>query len=101
MVYKKHSNQVKKVSTNKSVHFDLNNDVHRKLRALMFLREFSLQGFFRLMAESFVNNNPYLSNLIDDRIRDIKNNKINHMKNVNKKELYDVIEQNSPFKEEN
>ena len=46
MVYKKHSDQVKKVSTNKSVHFDLNNDVHRKLRALMFLKEFSLQGFF-------------------------------------------------------
>jgi len=82
------------------VHFDLNNDVHRKLRALMFLREFSLQGFFRLMAEKFIDGDVYLSELVDDRIRDIKNNKINHMKNVNKKELYDVIEQNSPFKEE-
>ena len=100
MSSKKYSNQVKKVSTNKSVHFDLNNDVHRKLRALMFLREFSLQGFFRLMAESFVNGDPYLNEMVDDRIRDIKNKKIDHMKNVNKKELYDVIEQNSPFKDE-
>ena len=66
----------------------------------MFLREFSLQGFFRLMAEKFIDGDVYLSELVDDRIRDIKNNKINHMKNVNKKELYDVIEQNSPFKEE-
>ena len=53
------------------------------------------------MLESFVDGDSYLHELVDERIRDIKNNKIDHMKNVNKKELYDVIEQNSPFKDEN
>tara|TARA_B100001059_G_scaffold40814_1_gene32851 strand:+ start:5164 stop:5457 length:294 start_codon:yes stop_codon:yes gene_type:complete len=93
--------QAKKAAgINKSVHIEVHNNVHRKLRALLFLKEMSLQAFFRLMAESFVNGDPYIENLIDQRINDIQNKKLDQLRNINKSELYNAIEENSPFKDE-
>ncbi len=101
MTNKKMTRQAKKAAgINKSVHIEVHNNVHRKLRALLFLKEMSLQAFFRLMAESFVNGDPYIENLIDQRINDIQNKKLDQLRNINKSELYNAIEENSPFKDE-
>lgn len=101
MTNKKMTRQAKKAAgINKSVHIEVHNNVHRKLRALLFLKEMSLQGFFRLMAESFVNGDPYIESLIDQRINDIQNKKLDQLRNINKSELYNAIEENSPFKDE-
>ena len=101
MTNRKMTRQAKKAAgINKSVHIEVHNNVHRKLRALLFLKEMSLQGFFRLMAESFVNGDEYIENLIDQRISDIQNKKLDQLRNINKSELYNAIEENSPFKDE-
>ena len=101
MTNKKMTRQAKKAAgINKSVHIEVHNNVHRKLRALLFLKEMSLPGFFRLMAESFVNGDSYIENLIDQRISDIQDKKLDQLRNINKSELYNAIEENSPFKDE-
>lgn len=82
---------------NKTVHLEVPGEVHRKLRALLFLRESTIQGFFRLMAEHFVNGDEYISKLLEERVSEIKDKKISAVKNVNKKDLYNAIEENSPL----
>ena len=101
MSNKKMTRQAKKAAgINKSVHIEVHNSVHKKLRALLFLKEMSLQGFFRLMAESFINGDDYIEKLIDQRVDDIQNKRLDQLRNVNKSELYNAIEENSPFKDE-
>lgn len=94
-------NQIaRKIINNKTIHFELQGDVHKKLRALLFLKEFSMQKFFRLMSESFVNGDDHINKLIDERVNEIKNNKLSRLRDINTKDLYDAIEENSPFKNE-
>jgi len=82
---------------NKTVHLEVPGEVHRKLRALLFLRESTIQGFFRLMAEHFVNGDKYINKLLEERVEEIKNKKISVVKDVNEKDLYNAIEENSPL----
>lgn len=92
------SKQVKKIINNKTVHFEIAGTVHKKLRAMLFLREVSMQEFFRLMSEQVVLQDPYILKLIDERVSDIKNKKLDKLRNVEDKDLYAAIEENSPFK---
>ena len=90
-----------KIINNKTIHFELQGNIHKKLRALLFLKELSMQKFFRLVSESFVDGDEYINKLIEKKVSDIKNNKLAKLKNIDMKELYNVIEENSPLKEEN
>ena len=75
--------QAKKAAgINKSVHIEVHNSVHKKLRALLFLKEMSLQAFFRLMAESFINGDNYIENLVDQRVDDIQNKRLDQLRNI-------------------
>lgn len=94
----KSSRQIKKIISNKTVHVELPGSIHKKLRALLFLNEISMQKFFTLMAESYVNSDPYIKSLVDQRVDEIKEQKLDKLRNVEKKDLYDAIEKNSPFK---
>jgi hypothetical protein len=88
-----------KVINNKTIHFELQGNVHKKLRALLFLSEMSMQKFFRLMSESFVNGDDYIIKLVENRVKEEKSNKLAKLKNIDMKDLYDAIEENSPLKE--
>lgn len=90
--------EVDKVINNKTIHFEIPGDVHKKLRALLFLKEISMQKFFRLMSEKLVENDDYIVSLVEKRVDDIKNKRLNKLRDINEKDLYDVISQNSPFK---
>lgn len=89
-----------KIINNKTIHFELQGNIHKKLRALLFLKELSMQKFFRLVSESFVNGDEYISKLIEKKVSDIKCDKLTRLKNIDMKELYNAIEENSPLKEE-
>ena len=91
----------KKIINNKTIHFELQGNVHKKLRALLFLKEMSMQKFFRLVSESFVDGDEYIIKLIENKVDEMKTNKLTRLKNIDMKELYNVIEENSPLKEEN
>jgi len=95
---RKNNKQVKKIVNNKTVHVELPGQVHKKLRALLFLNELSMQKFFTLMAEKYVLNDNYLHDLVDKRVDEIKENNLNKLRNIDEKELYNAIEENSPFK---
>lgn len=82
---------------NKTVHLEVPGEVHRKLRALLFLRESTIQGFFRLMAEHFVNGDQYINKLLEERVQEIKSKQRSVVKEINEKDLYDAIEENSPL----
>tara|TARA_B000000557_G_scaffold207436_1_gene173118 strand:+ start:313 stop:615 length:303 start_codon:yes stop_codon:yes gene_type:complete len=99
MKNKRLSKQVKKIINNKTVHIEMPGLIHRKLRAKLFLEEMSMQKFFRLMAEKYVNDDNYINDLVSERIEEIKNKEIDNLKEINEKDLYSAIEQNSPFKE--
>lgn len=98
MANTKNSRQIQKITSNKTVHIELPGSIHKKLRALLFLNELSMQKFFALMAESYVNSDPYIKKLVDQRVDEIKEQKLDKLRNVEKKDLYDAIEKNSPFK---
>jgi len=89
-----------KIINNKTIHFELQGNIHRKLRASLFLKELSMQKFFRLMAESFVDGDEYINKLVLKKVDEIKRNKLSKLKNIDTKELYNVIEANSPFENE-
>jgi len=82
---------------NKTVHLEVPGEVHRKLRALLFLRESTIQGFFRLMAEHFVNGDQYINKLLEERVQEIKSKQRSVVKEINEKDLYNAIEENSPL----
>jgi len=95
---RKNNKQVNKIVNNKTVHVELPGQVHKKLRALLFLNELSMQKFFTLMAEKYVLNDNYLHDLVNKRVDEIKENNLNKLRNIDEKDLYDAIEENSPFK---
>lgn len=82
---------------NKTVHLEIPGEIHRKLRAMLFLRESTIQGFFRLMAEKLVDGDQYINELLTVRVDEIKKNKITALRNVNERDLYNAIEENSPI----
>lgn len=90
--------QTYKVVNNKTVHLALPGAIHKKLRAFLFLKEISMQEFFRMIAENAVLEDKYILSLINQRVDDIKNKKLDKLRNIEEKDLYDAIEQNSPFK---
>tara|TARA_B100000902_G_scaffold337412_1_gene338302 strand:+ start:337 stop:630 length:294 start_codon:yes stop_codon:yes gene_type:complete len=90
--------KVEKIINNKTVHLEIPGSIHRKLRAMLFLKEISMQEFFRLSAEMVVLGDQYMIKQIEKRVDDIKNKKLSKIRNIEEKDLYDVIEQNSPFK---
>ena len=89
--------QIKKVINNKTVHIGLPGEVHKRLRAQLFVKEISMQQFFKLVSEKIVENDQHLLNLVEERVDLLKENRINKMKEVNPKDLYDAIEKNSPL----
>jgi len=91
------SKQIKKIINNKTVHIELPGEVHKKLRAQLFVNEISMQQFFKLVSEKIVEGDNHLLSLVEDRVNLIKENKINKLKDINPKDLYDVIEKNSPL----
>ena len=80
------------------MHVEIPGTIHRKLRALLFLNEISMQKFFILMSEKYVNGDSYIKALVDERVDEIKNNKLAQLRDIEEKDLYNVIEENSPFK---
>ena len=89
--------QIKKVINNKTIHIELPGEVHKRLRAQLFVKEISMQQFFKLIAEKIVEEDQYILRLVEERVDLLKENKINKLKEVNSKDLYDVIEKNSPL----
>ena len=87
-----------KIINNKTVHIEMPNKVHKKLRALLFLKEISQQQFFKMIAEKFTEGDDYIIKLIEERVELIKSKKFNKIKEVEEKDLYNAIEENSPFK---
>jgi hypothetical protein len=96
----KQKKQVAKILNNKTIHFVLPGEIHRKLRALLFLKESSMQAFFKLMSEKFIEGDPYIMDILEKRISDIKNKKLESLREINEKDLYNAIEENSPFKKD-
>jgi len=97
---KKQKKQVTKILNNKTIHFVLPGEIHRKLRALLFLKESSMQAFFKLMSEKFIEGDPYIMDILEKRISDIKNKKLDNLREINEKDLYNAIEENSPLKKD-
>lgn len=93
----KNNKQIKKIINNKTVHIEIPGQIHKKLRALLFLNELSMQKFFTLMAEQYTLNDSYIHNLVNERVDEIKEEKLNKLRNIEKKDLYDAIEKNSPI----
>ena len=89
--------QIKKIINNKTVHIELPGEVHKRLRAQLFVNEISMQQFFKLVSEKIFEGDNHLLQLVEDRVNLIKENKINKLKEINPKDLYDVIEKNSPL----
>ena len=93
----KNNKQIQKIINNKTVHIELPGQIHKKLRALLFLNELSMQKFFTLMAEQYTLNDSYIHKLVNERVDEIKEEKLNKLRNIEKKDLYDAIEKNSPI----
>ena len=67
----KNNKQIIKIINNKTVHIELPGQIHKKLRALLFLNELSMQKFFTLMAEQYTLNDSYIHNLVNERVDEI------------------------------
>lgn len=50
------------------------------------------------MAEKYVLEDSYVKSLVIEHADDVKNKKLDKLRNIDEKDLYDAIEKNSPFK---
>ena len=50
------------------------------------------------MAEKYIEKDNHVHYLVDERVNEIKNNKLSKLRDIEEKDLYNVIEENSPFK---
>ena len=96
---KKLERQIAKVFNNKSLHIELTGLMHKRLRVMLFLHELTMQRFFRLMAEKFIEGDEHLIQLVEEKANEIKERKINNLKEISEKDLYNAIEENSPLED--
>jgi len=85
---------------NKCVHLTIEGYTYRKLRALLFLKDANIQTFMRMIVEKFVNGDEYIEKLIEERVKDIKQQKFNALKDLKEKDIYNAIEENSSISED-
>jgi hypothetical protein len=87
----------KYISAKKSVHVNIGKDIHRKFRSQLFLQDITMQQFLENCIELFVNENARMNKIINDLKKELKEKELNKLRGIDKKDLYDVIEENSPF----
>ena len=56
-----------------------------------------MQQFLENCIELFVNENTRMNKITNDLKKELKEKELNKLRGIDKKELYDVIEENSPF----
>lgn len=82
----------------KTVHVTLNEDLHKSLRANLFLDGITINQFFEKIAFFYVNNNENIKTLLPEIKKGIKEEKLDKLRNINKKDIYEQIENLSPIK---
>jgi len=82
----------------KCVHVALNEDLHKNLRVNLFLDGITINEFFEKIALLYVNDNQNIKCLIPSIKKEIKEQKLDKLRNINKKDIYEQIENLSPIK---
>ena len=88
---------IKYISKKKSLHVNLDKSHHRIFRSKLFLHELTMQQFLEFFIVKFNNEDPTIEKMIEELKAEVKEEKINKLKGIDKKDLYDAIEKYSPL----
>ena len=81
----------------KSVHINLNEDIHAELRILAFKNKLSMQEIIESLVVNLINKDNYLESLVEKTRENKKAKSLEKLTNTESKSIFDQIENNSPW----
>ena len=87
----------KLIARKKSIHVNIAKTHHRSFRSKLFLNELTMQQFLEFCVEKFINDDSRMVKIVEELKKDLREKELNKLRGIDEKELYDVIEENSPF----
>ena len=81
----------------KSVHINLNEDIHAELRILAFKNKLSMQEIIESLVVNLINKDNYLENLVEKTRENKKAKSLEKLTNTESKSIFDQIQNNSPW----
>lgn len=84
------------ISKKKSIHISLTENEYRKFRSSMFLNGLNMNQFFNFIIEKLNNQEDNILKVLEEIKLEVKNKELDALRRINKSDLYDLIENNSP-----
>ena len=81
----------------KSVHINLNEDIHAELRILAFKNKLSMQEIIESLVVNLVNQDSYLEKLVEKTRINKKAKNLDKLTNTESRSIFDQIQNNSPW----
>ena len=81
----------------KSVHINLNEDIHAELRILAFKNKLSMQEIIESLVVNLINKDNYLESLVEKTRVNKKAKSLEKLTNTESKSIFDQIQNNSPW----
>lgn len=81
----------------KSVHINLNEDIHAELRILAFKNKLSMQEIIESLVVNLINKDNYLESLVEKTRENKKAKSLEKLTNTESKSIFDQIQNNSPW----
>lgn len=84
------------IAKKKSIHINLTETEHRQLRSELFLNGLNMNQFFQFIVQKLNNKEESMQKVLQEISQEIKNNELDALRRINRQDLYDLIENNSP-----
>lgn len=84
------------ITRKKTIHVKLSEEEYKQFRASLFQHGVTMTAFFESTVSKFNAGDSAMIKVIDELKEEIKSEKLDRLRNINKDELYNLIEDNSP-----
>ena len=85
------------IARKKSVHVNLMESEHRILKGKLHMLGLTMQDYFSFLCRRFNNDDPVILEMIEEYKIEKRDQELEELRAINKKELYDAIERQSPL----
>lgn len=92
--------EVDYINRKKTIHINIGENQHRVFRSSLFLHGLNMTQFFEACVMKLNENDASMLKIIEELKQDIKQKKLDNLRNIDRDELYNLIEDNCPQKDE-
>lgn len=92
--------EVDYINRKKTIHINIGENQHRTFRSCLFLHGLNMTQFFEACVMKLNENDSSMIKIIEELKEDLKKQKLDRLRNIDRDELYNLIEDNCPQKDE-